>query len=335
MTNYYDLDDFSLIRPTILSNGNWEKAKEYEIFQLDNEFYLKAKIQKGWSSVDKDLIDFFEENEEILYENRKDIIVENAYLAVLELIRIRHEIPNDYDIYSYNSWDVEVKRTLAERYLEFVNKCGLLGLFHHIFYDFISKYATNIEPLKDVKMFNLLYILGKPESKVRAFKPPNKSIISVSDLIKQFFPTKSPSPSIQELRKDLYILWNYYSEPLQYVIIAIDRLYSLILDDEVRKNVSNSDNSINISNVTLDYSFDKELDQYVLKSTFRSLFDYLLYVAALYKISSTKKILICEGCGEPIIKSKRAKYCSKKCGAKMRKRKSRAAKKQQNSKQSS
>lgn len=303
----------------ILCNRNFEKFRSYKLVEIDGEIYITPRVRES-----KYIFDILDDIDEEALESTK-LMMENAANFIIDILSIRQTYAEkELSILSYDDWDSETLEDVCSLILSLVNKYGQLGLIHHIIYDYVKPELSIEGEYNFPTVMNPFFIQIKDGYYLRPTKI--SSNISYRELIKTFFPTLN-TVDIFALANNTPELKLRYHEPMFYYLVVAEILSHIInSDNEIDENEMKFNDvlfssygrgqSFKISNASLAFSINISSGQYEMTYSFKTYFDFALFVLLLSKTKTGKPFARCKNkkCGKLFVKTKKSKlYCSESC----------------------
>lgn len=312
----------------LMCNSQMEKFASYEAFEYNNEFYLRPdlKVNKRTSLLQEHI------NENL--SNHTEHLMDKASDAILKLMKIREiYTESNESLLNYKTWPVKLKDKVLNKVLEFVNEFGQLGFLFHIVYDYVAPEISLMSDHVLPTVSNPFYFAFKDNHELK--NPIMSNLIDYKTLLDTFFPdfkqdlntqqyeaamgVEASGVDLSELVAQPMHLMNQYSEPLFYYLAAIEILYSAISDnanDLILISQSTYENGTFKIKPEMTFKNDVKTSRVLFNLSFKSLFDFLMFVIASSRIEGKGILRKCESpnCNR-IFLAKRSdkKYCDSNC----------------------
>ncbi len=303
----------------ILCNKKFNKFKSYKLVEHNGELFVAPNVKETLYMLDA-LDDVDEEGKETV-----NLMIEHATNFIIDLISIRDAYSRKgKSILDFDNWDQDLLEEVCYLILSLVHKYGQLGIVHHIIYDYVKPELSIKGEYKFPTVLNPFFIQIKDGYHLRPSKiMPN---ISYNEIIHTFFPC-SKSINVFDLANNLPWVKNRYHEPIYYYIVVAEILHLITNSDgkineaEIALNnalftVFGRGKSFKINNASLTFSYNSNTDQYDMTYSFKSYFDFALFILLLSKTKNGKPFARCanEKCGKLFVKTRTSKtYCSNDC----------------------
>lgn len=322
-----------------MCNRDLQIYQDYDIHKKNDDYYFIPKLGlKAEAS-------FLEVHNDEYLMNQVELNIEKGSNALLELINIRSDYANDdFTMTAYDSIPKSTKKALSRKVLNYVRKHGQIGFLFHILYDYVkpsislaSDYA--IPTIQNPFCFYILDTENKA-NQLKLFGIEN--LIDQNELLATFFPTFKSDIESTNLSNSIGVkidhlefcvvvyktplIMNQYCEPLKYYVAAIELLYSIISDNKNALSFINEsitkDGEYFVNNAKITLKYDNKEKQYVTLMSFKSLFDFYIFIILQSKSDNGILIKCCDYkyCNKIIKLSGRSdqKYCDDSCKEKQR-----------------